>query len=37
MGNGALYMEDKNICKGSGDCSDCTLWDCYYNESEEIN
>ena len=22
-------------CEGSGNCCDCNLWDCYYNESED--
>ncbi len=30
------YLE-KITCEGSGNCSDCNLFDCYYNETNEEN
>ena len=26
---------NSDICEGSGECDDCELFDCYYNETEE--
>lgn len=32
---GFIPQMKTNTCEGNGNCCDCNLFDCYYNETEE--
>lgn len=33
---GFIPQMKNNTCEGSGDCSDCNLFDCYYNQDDDF-
>lgn len=34
---GVSLIPSVDSCEGSGECDDCNLFDCYYNETEEAD